>query len=73
MTKIHLLIEDDYIEEFMSNLPKDKVVVIEHDFEENKKKLQNVLQNHKDNKEKFIPYYESMKALNEWFKAKELS
>lgn len=72
MTKVSLLIEDSYIEEFMKQLPKGKVIVIEENFETNKKLLESVLNQYEENKEEFVPYYESMKNISTWFKEQEV-
>jgi len=72
MTTIHLLIEDDYVETFMAELPKDKISVIEEDFKANQTKLQDVLQSYQDHNSGFIPYYDSMKDLNAWLLEKEV-
>nr|WP_321268709.1 hypothetical protein [uncultured Sulfurimonas sp.] len=66
MTKISLLIDNEYIESFMQTIPKDKVIVIEEDFQENKQKLQTVLQEYKNGEKNFVSYYESMKDVNNW-------
>lgn len=71
MTKISFLIEDDFIEEFIQQLPKDKVTVIEEDFEDNKKLLKEVLEKYMKDKDGFISYNESMKNINEWFLKRE--
>ena len=63
MITIHLQIEEDYIEEFMSNLPKEKVVVIEENFKENKILLEKELKNYQENRYDFIPYLQSMKEI----------
>ncbi len=73
MTTIHLLIDDDYVEEFMRELPKDKITVIEEDFKENIIKLQDSLDNYQNHKSESIPFYESMKNMNSWLKEKEIS
>lgn len=72
MIKIHLLIEEEYIQEFMQNLPKDKVKVIEEDFEQNKTLLQNELEQYKDSTSKYLTYNESMKNLSTWLSGKEI-
>jgi hypothetical protein len=72
MITVHLLIEDDYLETFMTDLPKDKVVVVEEDFEQNKQKLQDVLGNYSVNEKALVPFYESMKTLNQWLKEREV-
>jgi hypothetical protein len=59
-TIIHLLIDNAYIEEFMQKLPKDKVIVIEEDFKQNKKLYENSLKEYLDDDKKFTTYYESM-------------
>jgi len=70
MIKINLLVDEEYIEEFMNQLPKGKVVVIEENFEDNKLALENVVDDYSQNKEQFIPYYDSMKNISSWFKEK---
>ena len=72
MRILHLLVEDDYIETFMETLPKDKITVIEEDFKDNKKKLQNEFDRYKDGDVKFKHYTDSMKELNSWLKKQEL-
>lgn len=72
MTMVHLLIEDDYVEDFMNTLPKDKITVIEEDFKSNQHLLENELQKYSDDKSSVIPYYESMKELGLWLNEKEL-
>lgn len=72
MTTIHLLIEDDFVEEFICGLPRDKITVIEEDFKENQKLLQAELQNYYEQKSVPTPFYESMKESNEWLKEKEI-
>ena len=71
MQTIHLLIEDDYIEEFIHGLPKDKVIVIEEDFKENKIMLDDELKNYQQNPSDFIPYSKSMKELSIWLNERE--
>jgi len=72
MTKINLLVDDEYIDEFVQSLPKDKVIVVENNFEENKELLAQMLDAYLNDKEKFIPYYESMKNISSWFQKKEI-
>ena len=71
MITIHLQVEDDYIDAFMKSLPKDKVVVIEENFKENQITLHKALKDYENDKEKFTPYYESMKKLSSWFEMKQ--
>ena len=71
MQKIHLLVEDDYIQTLMQMLPRDKVTVIEENFEENKILLQDSLQNYRDAKDSFVPYQDSIEELNSWLSTKE--
>lgn len=71
MIKINLLIEEDYIETFMNSLPKDKVKVIEENFEDNKEKLQKAFENYTKMPESCFELNESMKNINQWLKTKE--
>jgi len=68
---VHLLIEDDYIEDFMKMLPRDKVAVIEEDFKDNRDLLQKELQKYHDGADSFGMYYESMTLLNGWLHERE--
>jgi len=68
---LHLLVEDSYIDEFAAGLPKDKVTIIEEDFKENQKKLQNTLEDYQNHESGFISYSENMKDINMWLKEKE--
>ncbi len=71
MQTIHLLVEDDFIEELMGMLPRDKVIVVEENFKENRDLLQVELQHYKDDKADFIPYYESMTQLDSWLQERK--
>ncbi len=66
---LHLLIDDDFIEEFVKSLPMDKVSIVEKEFQENKKLLQKELDNYNQTKQS-NPYQESMQNLNVWLKEK---
>jgi hypothetical protein len=70
MQILHLLIEDDYIEEFVSSLPRDKVTIVEKEFNENKKLLQDELEKYNNEDVEIKPYHESMQDLNIWLKEK---
>lgn len=70
MQILHLLIEDDYIEEFVSSLPRDKVTIVEKEFDENKKLLQDELEKYNNEDIETKPYHESMQNLNIWLKEK---
>ncbi len=72
MTTIHLLIEDDFVEEFMSGLPKDKITVIEEDFQENKKLLHDEMQDYNSDMTIVSSYSKSMIEMNNWLKEKEV-
>lgn len=65
-----MLIEEDYIDEFMSNLPKEKVKVIEENFEENKQLLHNALEELLDGKNQLIPYNVSIQNITNWLEEK---
>ena len=72
MQIIHLLVDDDYIDGFVDGLPKDKVTIVEQDFQENKKLLQDELESYQDNSIEFIPYSQSMKNITLWLNDRDL-
>lgn len=71
MAILHLLIDDEYVEDFVDTLDKEKVKVVEEGFESNKVLIQNVLDSYSDDKNSFSPYYDSMKEMSIWLKEKE--
>ena len=71
MQTIHLQVEDDYIEELLGMFPRDKVIVVEENFNENRDLLQEALQHYRDDKADFIPYYESMTQLDSWLQERK--
>ena len=70
MQTLHLLIEDDFIEEFVNSLPRKKVTIIEKEFDKNKQLLANELENYKQNQDDIKPYTQSKNELDEWLKQK---
>ena len=72
MASLHLLVDDEYIEEFVNSLDKAKVKVIEKNFEENKTTMQDVLASYNTDDSSFIPYYESMQDMSIWLKELEV-
>ena len=71
MQTIHLQVEDDYIEELLGMFPRDKVIVVEENFNENRDLLQEALHHYRDDKADFIPYYESMTQLDSWLQERK--
>ena len=71
MQTIHLQVEDDYVDELMGLLSRDKAIVVEENFRENRDVLQEALQHYKDDKADFIPYYESMMQLDSWLQERK--
>jgi len=70
MISIHLQVDEEYIETFMMTLPKEHVIVVEKDFEENKILLKSELKEYHQNNEAFIPYQESMNNISAWLDVK---
>ena len=68
MQTIHLQIEDDYIKEFFDVISKDKVRIIEKDFDENRALLVNELEKYQNNKDSFIVYSESLTNIDNYLK-----
>jgi len=66
MEKVSLLIDEDYINEFMNSLPKNKVIVVEENFKINKELFANHLEEYKNGDVEPISYYESSKNLSTW-------
>ena len=71
MTSLHLLIEDDYIDEFAQALPKDKVRIVEKNFDENKQKLQTAFEAYCENNTQVKPLQNSMQDLKIWLDQKD--
>ena len=71
MPILHLLIDDDNIQSFVDSLDKEKVKIVEEDFESNRVLIQGVLDSYSSEKNLFIPYYDSMKDMSIWLKEKE--
>ncbi|MDF1875343.1 hypothetical protein JHD48_06320 [Sulfurimonas sp. SAG-AH-194-I05] len=68
MIKIHLLVEEDYIEELMRTLPSDKVRVVEENFDANTIELKKVFEAYKKNDASFSPFDVSRENINNWLK-----
>lgn len=71
MINIHLLVDESYIEELMLLLPKDKVRVVEKNFEENQVLLQDSLEAYRTGVGSFIPCKESIEQINTWLEEKQ--
>lgn len=71
MITLHLQVEDDYIETFIQQLPKDKVVIIEEDFKDNQQMFQIQAREYKNSDASFVSYYDSMKELNNWLEQRK--
>ena len=68
MKTIELLVEDDFYEEFLQTLPKDKVTILDQIFIDNRNKFQQELNNFNNDEAGFIPYFETMKEIDTWIK-----
>jgi len=68
---IHLQIDEDYIDTFMLTLPKEHITVIEENFKENKRLLEDELLFYINKEKKFIPYAQSIDNISLWFKEHE--
>jgi len=71
MVSVHLLVDDAYIDSFIQELPKEKVVVVENNFKENKQLLVSELNAYLENNIDVKSYANSMKDLTSWLKEKE--
>ncbi|MEA3229045.1 MAG: hypothetical protein U9P38_08255 [Campylobacterota bacterium] len=70
MIKINLLVEEEYIDTFMTTLPQDKVIVIEENFEQNRELLKNELSKCTQNSDDLLSYTDSIKELDRWLEKK---
>ncbi len=68
---IQVKVKKDFVEEFISLLPKDKVKILEENFLQHQKQLEDTLQNYIQNKNKAQPLFESLESLNSLFKTEE--
>lgn len=68
MKTVHLQVQDDFLEDLLSMLPKDKVRVLDQNFLDTQKKFQEELENFKNKQDNFPPYHEDMKEMDNWLK-----
>jgi uncharacterized protein YdcH (DUF465 family) len=68
MKTIELLIEDDFYEEFLQTLPKDKVTIRDEVFVNNQKKFRKELDSFYTNEADFTSYFDNMKEVDTWIK-----
>jgi len=71
MKTVQLQIEDDFFEEFLETLPKDKVTLIDQVFTDNQNKFAKELERYKSGAEGFRSHPENMKVLDSWLKEAE--
>ena len=70
MTTIHLLVEDEYLQTLMQNLPKDKVHVIEAEFGTNSLALESSFSSCVEDAE-LKSYSQSMREMSSWLQERE--
>lgn len=68
MKTIELLIADDFYEEFLQTLPKEKVTVRDEAFIDNQKKFHKELDSFYNDESSFSSYFENMKEIDTWIK-----
>lgn len=68
MKAIELLVEDDFYEEFLQTLPKDKVTVVDEVFIDNQKKFRKELDSFYNDETSFNSYFDNMKEVDMWIK-----
>ena len=66
MALLHLHVDDDFIDDFLTTLPSDKVKVLDQNFLSNQIKLHNELDNYLTKKSEFTPYHENMGKISTW-------
>lgn len=68
MKTIELLIEDDFYEEFLQTLPKDKVTVCDEVFIDSQKNFRKELDSFYKDEADFTSYFDTMKEVDAWIK-----
>jgi len=66
MIQLSVLVDEEYIEEFVQNLPIEKVRIVEHNFQENKKLFEELFNEYKSGTHSFYPYSKSIQNMNSW-------
>jgi len=66
MIQLSVLVDEEYIEEFVQNLPIEKVRIVEHNFQENKKLFEELFNEYKRGTHSFYPYNKSIQNMNSW-------
>ena len=71
MKTLHLLIEDDFYDEFVKTLPTDKIKILDQRFIDNQNKFANELESFKTGSITFKPHLKNMKDLDNWLEEAE--
>lgn len=68
MKTIQLRVQDEFVDELLQMLPRDKVKVMDKGFFDNQNKLHKELESFLNATTEFIPYHEDMKETDSWIK-----
>ncbi len=63
MAVVHLLVDDEYIQSFIDTLDREKIKIVEKDFEKNKKLFEEVFQSYINSDIDFFPYYHGVRDI----------
>lgn len=66
MKTVQLRVQDEFVEELLEMLPKDKVKVVDQKFLTDQNRLHEELNTFLTTDTEFFPYYEEMKTINNW-------
>lgn len=69
MQTIQIQLNDSYVEKFLNllqALPQNEIKILDKDFERDRQMFRGVLEDYKNDKEKFEPYEKGMDELNSW-------
>jgi len=66
MQRIYLLVEDDYINDFVAGFDRSKVTIIEENFAENQQLMSAELSDYMENKLITKSYLDSINNINSW-------
>ena len=71
MKTVQLQIEDDFYDEFLETLPRDKVTVLDQFYIDNQNKFVKELDSFKSGAQEFTSHLENMKEIDSWLKEAE--
>jgi len=69
MQTIQIEVKDSYLEKFLNllqALPQDEIKIVDQQFQEDKRVLEEVVRKYRSGEGEFVPYEEGMKEIDIW-------